>query len=150
MNSISKHVVVFTIMTLTASLFSFPQTSEAWHTPVIIDHNCTDISMVPTHWIDSVKANCRLHYAHTSHGGQLTSGIDTLRGIDPFYAYALGYCSLPTTPGAFCIHEGQSSETYISPDLYWETDYGMNITRTVLSGNPAINFSMWCWCCQLD
>ena len=34
---------------------------------LVIDHTCTDLSLIPTAWIDSVKANVDMHYAHTSH-----------------------------------------------------------------------------------
>ncbi|RKZ30873.1 hypothetical protein DRQ36_04020 [bacterium] len=117
--------------------------------PLIIDHTCNDLSTVPLAWIDSVKANCRLHYAHTSHGSQLTEGLDIIETGDTFYNHECGWCSLPTTPGAFCIFDGQETDDYITPELYWQTASGMNLTRDVLNHNPTINYSMWSWCCQL-
>jgi hypothetical protein len=118
--------------------------------PLIIDHNCTDLDRIPAQWIDSVQAKWRLHYAHTSHGGQLTSGLDTVSGEDSAYGYAIGTGSLPATARAFCILDGQISVTYITPDLYWQTASGMNLTRNVLNSNPSVNCSMWSWCTQLD
>lgn len=118
--------------------------------PLIIDHRCTDLSLVPTQWITSVKNNCRMHYAHTSHGGQLMDGLDTIYRSDTTYRYAVSSSALPTQAGAFCILDGQISQTYITPDLYWQTAAGMNLTRNVLTGNPAIKYSMWCWCTQLN
>ncbi len=116
---------------------------------LIIDHTCTDLSLIPTAWIDSVKENVDMHYAHTSHGGQLTSGLDTIMSTNGFYAYEAGWCSLPTAPGVFCIFDGQDIyDDYISPDLYWETAEGMNYTRDVLDGNPSIRYTMWAWCGQ--
>jgi hypothetical protein len=116
----------------------------------IIDHTCANLSAIPARWIDSVQAKCKLHYAHTSHGGQLTTGLDTIQGTDSTYQYAIRFDSLPAQQGAFCILDGQISQTYIIPELYWQTAAGMNLTRNVLTNNPSIKYSMWAWCTQLD
>jgi len=39
--------------------------------------------------------------------------------------------------------------TYVTPDLYWEGAYGMNITRSVLN-TFDVDISLWMWCTQLD
>ncbi|MCD4735297.1 MAG: hypothetical protein K8R53_04595, partial [Bacteroidales bacterium] len=39
---------------------------------IIIDHTCEELSNIPMSWIDSVQEKQKWHYAHTSHGGQLT------------------------------------------------------------------------------
>jgi hypothetical protein len=120
--------------------------------PLIIDHDCTNLSVIPMNWIDSVQAKCRLHYAHTSHGQQLLTGVERIELDDERYSVNVGYCELPTEAGAFRIFNGQESSIgdYITPDLYWQTHDGMNYTRDVLHYNPTINYSMWCWCTQLD
>jgi hypothetical protein len=41
--------------------------------PIIIDHTCTDLSQIPDVWLEKAK-NLTLHYAHTSHGSQVTTG----------------------------------------------------------------------------
>jgi hypothetical protein len=137
---------------LLAALFSaiVSGTASSWDTPLIIDHTCTDLSQIPLAWIDSVQANLRWHYAHTSHGGQLTIGLDRIETSDITYDVDIGLSYLPTVPGAFCIFDGQEAETYITPDLYWETGTGMDMTRAVLSNNPTINVSGWAWCTQMD
>ncbi|MBN1620847.1 T9SS type A sorting domain-containing protein, partial [candidate division WOR-3 bacterium] len=105
---------------------------------------------IPQNWIDSVKTNCKWHYAHTSHGSQLTIGLNDYEAQNPFFNVAIGSCYLPNIAGALCIHDGQVSQTYITPDLYWQTANGMNLTRAVLAGNPAINYSAWSWCTQVN
>jgi hypothetical protein len=115
-----------------------------------IDHFCTYMAQIPGQWIDSVQENIRMHYAHTSHGGQLTTGLELLESDDSAFDVAIGSSYLPDVPGALCVFDGQEGETYISPDLFWETHDGMDMTRDVLSDNPSINVCMWCWCCQLD
>jgi hypothetical protein len=47
---------------------------------IIIDHTCTDLSQVPSDWIDQAKAMFRISYGHTSHGSQIVTGMDLLKG----------------------------------------------------------------------
>lgn len=117
------------------------------HSAVIIDHNCTDLSQIPDTWIDQVKT-MSIHYAHTSHGEQLTVGLERIEDVDSTYSVAIGYSTLPVEAGAFCIFDGQSGETYIEPHLYWDSDEGRIDTNRVLSNNPTISVSMWAWCTQ--
>jgi hypothetical protein len=114
------------------------------------NHNVPDVTLIPAQWIDSVKLNLRVHYAHTSHGSQLTTGLTQIESSDTTYDVAIAYNQLPNESGALNIFDGQESETYITPDLYWQTTEGMNYTRDVLNNNPTINVSLWSWCTQLD
>ena len=121
----------------------------------IIDHLCTDISRIPEEWINRVKEMWNVHYAHTSHGSQITTGMDLLASGNPTYGYDSSDCQVPVTSIGISLMDGQYiqqdayCETYITPDLYWESEYGLNITRWVLN-NRNINLSLWAWCCQLD
>lgn len=115
-----------------------------------VDHTCTDLSSIPAVWIDSVQDGIRLHYAHTSHGEQLTVGLERIEADDPSYDVEIGFGELPVAAGALCVFDGQEGETYVTPDLFWETPEGMDMTRDVLDHNPSINVCMWCWCTQLD
>lgn len=123
-----------------------PQPGEG----LVIDHLCTDLSVIPAGWIDSVQAGLRMHYAHTSHGGQLTTGLELLEEDNPSLDVEIGYCELPEVASAFCIFDGQEIESYITPDLYWQGASALELTRDVLDGNPSINVSMWSWCTQCD
>ncbi len=116
----------------------------------IMNHLCTDLSKIPDNWIDSVKKNLVVHYAHTSHGSQIIIGIESLAVLNPKYAVDVGYSHLPTTSGVLKIFDGQEDDDYITPDEYWETKSGMDKTRNVLTHNPSINVSMWCWCTQVN
>lgn len=117
---------------------------------IVIDHTCTDLDEIPQVWISAVQNSIQSHYAHTSHGGQLTYGVEFIEDGDSFYDCEIGYCSLPTVAGAYCVFDGQEGESYVTPDLYWETSGGLNLTRAVLDNNPAIDTSMWGWCSQCD
>ncbi len=116
----------------------------------IIDHTCTDLESIPGEWIDLVQSSIDSHYAHTSHGSQLTWGLHFIEEGNPFYAFIVGNGYLPSSPTAYCVFDGQEGEGYVTPDLYWETEDGLQLTRDVLDNNPSISTSMWCWCCQCD
>ncbi len=116
--------------------------------PLIIDHNLTDLSLIPLDRIDSVKANQKLHYAHTSHGGQINYGLGFLIIEYPDFKSSFGGGYLPTDTDRLCIFDGQEGDTYITPDEYWETPAGLDKTRSVLNNNTTINMSSWCWCSQ--
>lgn len=137
--------------------------------PCIIDHTCTDISKIPDEWINHVKQDLNVHYAHTSHGEQIVIGLERLSSgaaselpntttfTDTYnqsnrYKFYIEYCELPSGQDGLCMMDGQQTsycETYITPDLYWEGDYGLNMTRSVLNAFN-VNVSLWAWCTQLD
>ena len=123
--------------------------APAREAPLIIDHTCTDITQVPEYWIGVVKTNMKVHYAHTSHGSQVQSGLGVLEGQNPLCGYSSGYCSLPSTPDALCMYDGQLTDDYISPEEYWEAPGGIALTQQVLSNHPALNVSTWTWCGQV-
>jgi hypothetical protein len=120
---------------------------------VIIDHTCTDITKIPDTWINKVKSMLKVHYAHTSHGEQLTVGLQRLSGSNSKYGYSSGECNMPQTTQKLSLMDGQYydyyCDDYITPDLYWEGSYGLNITRSVLD-TFDVNVSLWMWCYQLD
>jgi hypothetical protein len=117
---------------------------------LVIDHSCTDLTRIPPEYVDLVKTNMKLHYAHTSHGSQLTHGVDTIEAYDAFYLVSIGDRYLPDDPGSFCIFRGQEGGTYVEPEQYWATAAGMDDTRDVLNNNPQISVSMFAWCTQLS
>lgn len=141
------HTAVFMLCLVCIAAFV---SASAHAEAIIITHACTDTSAIPKAWIDAAQANIRMHYAHTSHGGQLTTGLSRIESGDATYSVAIGYRSLPTESGALCIFDGQEHDTYITPEEYWQTATGMNYTRDVLDNNPTINVSMWSWCTQLN
>ena len=109
--------------------------------PIIIDHNCTDIGSVPMSWIEQAQANFRIWYGHTSHGSQLTSGMSTLQALHPEYDY--------NTTGA----GGALTYVETSPDLGHPYEYDPGppawVTATINHledpGNDT-NIVMWSWC----
>ena len=116
---------------------------------IIIDHTCTDISQIPESWINQARSNLKVHYAHTSHGGQITSGLYQVWEDDELCGFETGDSFLPTTENVLCIFDGNETDTYIGPEGYWQTNDGRQYTRDVLNHNPTINISGWSWCTQL-
>lgn len=120
---------------------------------IIVDHGCTDISKIPETWINQVKRTLKVHYAHTSHGEQIYTGLDRLSGSNNKYAFYPDNCTMPSTTEYLAMMEGQTlsgyCETYITPEYYWQGASALNITRGMLNTHD-INVSMWAWCSQLD
>jgi hypothetical protein len=128
------------------------QTSN--NTSRIIDHTCLNTNLIPAQWIDAVKQNLRIHYAHTSHGEQLLCGADILTADSDLDTEA-GWCTLPDTTTSMSIMNGNpgvggmEDNDYITSDLYWESADGKNWVRDILNSYD-VNISMWMWCQQLD
>jgi hypothetical protein len=137
------------ILSVSMLLLLLPSFSQA----TTIDHTCTDITRIPDYWISQVKSALRIHYAHTSHGEQITVGLERLSNANPTYSFYPDNCTVPVTTTHLSLMDGQYfdnyCETYVGPELYWQGDSAMNITRSVLMGFD-VNVSLWAWCCQLD
>ena len=144
-----REKVLLSIVIFICCLPSSISYSWAGDAPLIIDHTQTDLSTIPSYRIEAVKTNIKYHYAHTSHGSQLTTGIDLIETSNPFYAYTLSILYLPDDPEALCVLDGQLVTAGVSADAYWRTSTGMNYTRNVLNQYPSINISMWSWCTEL-
>ena len=77
-------------------LISMPVCSQAAQA-IIIDHTCTDLSQIPSTWIDQVKSQLRVSYGHTSHGSQPVTGLEVIMnsGLNTNHLYDFN------TDGAF-------------------------------------------------
>lgn len=117
--------------------------------PILIDHTCTDLSRIPDSWINQARSNLKAHYAHTSHGGQIISGLYRVWDQNPLCGFETGDSYLPAADNLLCIFDGNATDTYVGPEGYWQTEGGRQYTREVLDNNPAINISLWSWCTQL-
>ena len=106
--------------------------------PIIIDHNTNDLSQIPDYWIDQVKQKIKGYYGHTSHGAQLTRGLNTIESqYRSKYNVAMDW-ELPNEPNALCIRD---VSTYDWKDFY-------PTVQEALSKNPEINVVMFGWCGQ--
>jgi hypothetical protein len=123
---------------------------------IIADHNSADdFDIIPICWIEKAKQDFKIGYGHTSHGSQITSGIDGLNklvnseGVYPqnlFSIHPSGY------NGALALMEGGSYDgtTWLAYDVGysgWDTrtrDY----LNSVEYGDR--NVIMWSWCGQVN
>ncbi|MCK5145852.1 T9SS type A sorting domain-containing protein [bacterium] len=124
----------------------------------IIDHTCTDITQITQSAIEQAKSNLHIGYGHTSHGGQITTGMNGLisfangggKGMShpaDIFAWNNG-----GSGGALDLEEGASySSGWLERDAgYWPTWY--NETREYLDDatHSDVNVIMWSWCGQLS
>lgn len=118
-------------------------------TGLVIDHSCTDITRIPDAWLAEAKKQT-FHLAHTSHGSQILSGLEALQQADSKYEFSVGFDPPGLPPGSgIRIYDGNNygDDSYITPDMYWETLGGRNHTRAVANTGVFSN-SAWTWCGQ--
>lgn len=119
---------------------------------MVADHRHTDLSAIPDQWINRAKELLKIHYAHTSHGSQVSIGLELLASENPRYAFYPDNCTMPVSSGHLTLMDGQKMgycETYVTPELYWQGEAALDITRDNLD-TTDINVSLWAWCSQLD
>jgi hypothetical protein len=109
---------------------------------IIIDHQCTKLSAIPSDWITEAKDNLHIAYSHTSHGSQLTTGMSGLVSFKgPTFTWNNGGID-----GALDLHDYAISGDLGNPDrATWASR-----TRTYLAENPATNVIIWSWCGQVS
>lgn len=122
---------IFFLILLNLSFFAMAQ-------GIIINHTCTDLSQVPQEWIVQAKSDFKIWYGHTSHGSQITSGIENLQ-LHIGAPYTFNYSG---TGGALSYQELGWADLGHNGDLYWE-----QLTRQQLSSpDNDRNVVMWSWC----
>jgi hypothetical protein len=122
---------------------SFPQ--------LIIDHQCTDIAGIPQSAIIDAKDSLHIAYGHTSHGSQVSDGMD---GLVEFANNGGRGLTLPAdifawndggTDGALDMHNNaMSGDVGYYPDWYNNT-----ISYLEDEANSNVNVIMWSWCGQV-
>ncbi len=131
---------VTTILLLLTGIGCFSQQ----HIP--IDHQCANLLDIPEKWIDSAKAKLFIGYGHTSHGSQLTSGMDAL---ESYYTEGTYDWSHDGGSGELHLFEGAGyGSGYLKLDCGytgWDAE-----TRTYLDAYPDCNVIIWSWCGQVN
>ncbi len=111
---------------------------------IIVDHNATNIALIPARWINDAKANLRIAYGHTSHGSQIISGMD---GLASFKGDQYSFNNTGAN-GALILKDTPFSEASDlgNPDFVsWAS-----ATREYLNANQDINVIIWSWCGQVS
>ena len=115
-------------------------------TAIIANHNSAKLSIIPTNWIDSAKANLHIAYGHTSHGSQLITGMDGLENWKGSqYAFNEGGSNgaLDIDDYAFSGASDLGNPNFTA----WES-----ATRSYLNNsvNSYVNVVIWSWCGQVS
>ncbi|MFO7991384.1 MAG: hypothetical protein R6U61_03700 [Thermoplasmata archaeon] len=149
---LSLFVIFSLILSSGSVLVSATQTqrtrsSTMWN---IIDHTCTDITAIPESAIADAKSELHIGYGHTSHGSQLTTGMDGLVGFmnglgypEDLYTYNNG-----GTDGALDLRDRcfSGASDLGNPDRTSWAD----ATQDYLDNNPDLNVVIWSWCGQVS
>jgi hypothetical protein len=120
---------------------------------IVVDHRHTDVSKIPDYWIGQAK-QFAVHYAHTSHGSQILSGLEWLEERNSKYnvdIHVNGTVVQPDDATALRIYDGNNynGDTYITPEMYWESSDGIAHTNSV-ANTGWFDFSLWTWCGQMS
>ena len=116
------------------TLDSESESTSRWEEVLIIDHNSTDISMIPERWVNKARKQFRVWYGHTSHGSQITSGMKAMNeGVFRFNTTGKNDALSYQETGGDLGHRG---------DLRWMKKTKGHLDR---SGNDT-NVVMWSWC----
>lgn len=120
---------------------------------IIIDHNCAFLEPIPESAILQARDSLHIAYGHTSHGSQITEGIN---GLANQSTNLIGYKG-----DIYCWDYYPDNSAKINPcldlhDYFSPGDLGHNgsvqwaiETRDYLDNNPNssdINVVMWSWC----
>ncbi len=104
---------------------------------MIIDHQCTDLDDVSGASVNLAKATFRVWYGHTSHGSQLTTGMENLE-----QHFGQPYTFNETGAGDALSYVEVDGDLGHNGDLWWAEE-----TRNQLDdpGNDR-NVVIWSWC----
>jgi len=112
---------------------------------LVVDHRHTDLGSVPTEWIEAAKTSLRIGYGHTSHGSQLVTGLEALRGA-PGTTFDCAVSGWGLAPGVFLNdawgNAGGAADLGHGGDLAWRD------ATVAMLGQPGNdrNVVMWSWC----
>jgi hypothetical protein len=144
----------------TASVTISCEDSLAANTSKIIDHTCTDPSLIPVEALDLAKTRMLFQYSrYGAHGDQILIGLDELEKENPLFVSAYSECHFPSEYPALRIMNGfwaitgfMSCMSDISPEYYWQGFYAFNWFTINISFNitPNFNASIWMWENDLD
>ena len=127
-------------------VFTFSASSQ-----LIVDHTCTNINEIPQWAIEQAKEQLHIAYGHTSHGSQVTDGMEGLVEFANGGGYGL---SLPQdifqwnhggSDGALDLHDyAMDGDVGYWPDWYNNTTNYLDDTES-----SDVNVVMWSWCGQV-
>ncbi len=111
---------------------------------IVADHTTTRNSQIPVAWIQQAKDSLRIAYGHTSHGSQLTSGMQPLSRA-PYGNLHAYDTSGAVTPGVLSIDDYFVAGDLGNPD---RTTWAVRTRDYLNSPTSDRNVVMWSWCGQ--
>lgn len=115
--------------------------------PIIVNHENTNLTLVPKSATERAKSTLHIAYGHTSHGSQITDGMT---GLSQFSAAPNGISRYSWnndgTSGFLDLRDSALSGDLGSPDRTSWADR----TRTYLNAHRDVNVVMWSWCGQVS
>ena len=141
------------VLTLLLIFFAISNSNYLKAQAIIIDHNCAFLEPIPESAILQARNNLHIAYGHTSHGSQLTTGIDGLaqQSISLIGYKGDIYCrdyypdNMPKDNPCLDLHDYfRPGDLGHNGSTQWATD-----TRDYLDNDPNssdINVVMWSWC----
>lgn len=113
---------------------------------ITIDHRSTDLGAIPRGWVDSAKSALHIGYGHTSHGSQITTGMEALK---VHFTDGQFDWSQSEAEGKLHLFEGDGyGDGWLDHDCGyagWDDE-----TREYLDAHPQCNVIMWSWCGQVN
>jgi hypothetical protein len=119
----------------------------------VIDHACTDPSLIPAAAMANARDTLHVVYQHTSHGSQLITGMNALESFPAFADGRFAWDDSGAAAGALDLDDNGIPAD--APDLSqgdWVNDDGDTpwvVGTRALLDNPAnahVNVVMWSWC----
>ncbi|AKT43642.1 hypothetical protein [Chondromyces crocatus] len=116
------------------------------------DHTLTGLEQIPESCINQIKSSDFVfHYVHRSHGGQITSGAESLEAKNPLYGFEAEVLGIPDETDVLKVWDGMRTyEDSNRDEGYWSTPAGIEGVRAILSENPSIKYSMWAWSYEIS
>ena len=105
--------------------------------PIIIDHTCTALDQVPDEWINLAKSELRFWYGHTSHGSQITSGMNNLESH-----YGEPYTYNSSGAGGALSYQETGGDLGHNGDTAWAQSTRNKLNQAGCDRNVV----MWSWC----
>jgi len=139
-NKNKKILILFSVLFLFLVSVDFAS-AEA----IVIDHDSVNLIAIPDSAINEIKEQAKIYYAYTSHGSQLTIGLQSMEDIDFKYNISIGP-TLSNESGTLNILDNGG----VAASGYWQSESGKQATQNILSQNSGINIAMWSWCFELN
>ena len=116
---------------------------------IFIDHTTTDLSRIPSAWIEAAKQQVVWLYGHTSHGSQLVTGASYLseRVDPPTFNFVVEWGAAPG--------QGDPPALRLADDdgWSWDPDELLTKARGYLDDpaiGPQVTAFMWSWCGEMS